>query len=119
MREISFNVISGAKHPQTIHILGKLRNKNATALIDGDSPHNFIDQAIVTKFGLPIVQNKKFHVTTTNHDQIECMGLCKPLTIYIQGKSITADYYVLPVTACQLVLRVQWLETIGPIEMDK
>ena len=87
-------------------------------LIDGGSTHNFIDQAIVTKFVLPVLQNKKFQVTIANRDQIECMGLCKALTIYIQGKSITTDYYVLPVAACQFVLGVQWLETLEPIETD-
>jgi len=36
----------------------------------------------------------------------------------IQGITITTDYYVLPVVACQVVLGVQWLETLGPVETD-
>ena len=36
----------------------------------------------------------------------------------IQGQAVTADYYVLPVAACQVVLGVQWLATLGPIETD-
>ena len=87
-------------------------------LIDGGSTHNFIDQAIVTKHGLPIIPAKKFQVMVANQEKIKCVGLCPTVTISIQGKSITADYYVLPVSACQLVLGVQWLETLGPIEMD-
>ncbi|KAL6340300.1 hypothetical protein AAG906_040737 [Vitis piasezkii] len=51
--EISFHAIAGTKHPQTIRVLGKLKNKNVTVLINGGSTHNFIDQAIVSKFGLP------------------------------------------------------------------
>ena len=87
-------------------------------LIDGGSTHNFIDQAIVTNHGLPIIPAKKFQVMVANQEKIKCVGLCPTVTISIQGKSITADYYVLPVSACQLVLGVQWLETLGPIEMD-
>lgn len=40
------------KHPQTIRLLGKLKNKEVTILIDGGSTHNFIDQSIVSKFGV-------------------------------------------------------------------
>ena len=36
----------------------------------------------------------------------------------IQGCSVIADYYVLPVAACPLVLGVQWLATLGPIKTD-
>lgn len=42
-----------------------------------------------------------------NREKIDCAGQCQALTITIQGKPITADYYVLPVAACQLVLGVQ------------
>ncbi|KAJ0051454.1 hypothetical protein Pint_03499 [Pistacia integerrima] len=47
--EISFNAITGTEHPQTIRVLGKLKNKHVTVLIDGGNTHNFIDQAIVSK----------------------------------------------------------------------
>ncbi|KAL5555249.1 hypothetical protein UlMin_037485 [Ulmus minor] len=72
MPEVSFHAIAGTEHPQTIRVLGKLKNKN-----------------------------------------VRC-----GLTLTIQGYSVTADYYILPVVACQLVLGVQWLKTLGPIEMD-
>ncbi|XP_065866587.1 cation/H(+) antiporter 2-like [Euphorbia lathyris] len=116
--EISFHAISGASHPRTICVLGKFRNKYVTVLIDGGSTHYFIDQGFITKYGLPVLQDKKFKVTIANGDQIECLGLCQALTIHIQDKLITADYYVLPVAACQVVLGVQWLQTIGLVEMD-
>lgn len=41
--EISFHAMARTKHPQTIRILGKLKNKEVTILIDGGSTHNFID----------------------------------------------------------------------------
>ena len=53
-----------------------------------------------------------------NREKINCNGQCQALTLNIQGQTVTTDYYIFPVTACQLVLGVQWLETLGPIEMD-
>ncbi|XP_034693910.1 uncharacterized protein LOC117920466 [Vitis riparia] len=116
--EISFHAIAGTEHPQTIRVLGKLKNKNVMVLIDGGSTHNFIDHAIVSKFGLPVIRDKKFEVMVANREKIECTGQCRGLTLTIQGYSVTANYYILPVAACQLVLGIQWLETLGPIEMD-
>ncbi|KAH9699581.1 hypothetical protein KPL71_024420 [Citrus sinensis] len=116
--EVSFHAIAGTTHPQTIRVQGKLKNKDVTVLIDGGSTHNFIDQAIVSKFRLPVVCDKKLQVMVANREQIECAGQCQRLTLTVQGHLITADYYILPVAACQLVLGVQWLETLGPIETD-
>ena len=64
--EISFHAIAGIEHPQTIRDLGKLKNKSVMVLIDGGSTHNFIDQTIVSKFGLPVIQDKKFQVMVAN-----------------------------------------------------
>nr|TKS13846.1 hypothetical protein D5086_0000049220 [Populus alba] len=58
MPKISFHAIFGAEHPQTLHVLGNLKNKSVTMLIDGGSTHNFIDQAVVSKFGLTVNRSK-------------------------------------------------------------
>lgn len=116
--EISFHAISGAQHPQTLRVMGKLNNKNIPVLIDGGSTHNFIDQALVKRFGLPSVRANRLQVMVANGENIECCGQCPALTIQIQDYSVTTDYYILPVAACQLVLGVQWLETLGPIQTD-
>ncbi|KAA8546750.1 hypothetical protein F0562_003179 [Nyssa sinensis] len=116
--EISFHAIAGAEHPQTLRVLGKWKNKSLMVLIDGGSTHNFIDQHTASRFGLPILRDKKLQVVVANRERIECTGRCQGLMLTIQGIPITADYYVLPVAACQAVLGVQWLETLGPLEMD-
>lgn len=116
--EILFHTIAGTKHRQTIRILGKLKNKNIMVLIDGGSTHNFIDQSVVSKFRLPMVRDRKFQVMVVNHKKIECVERCLNLTIIIQNHPIQADFYVLPVSACQAVIKVQWLPTLGPIRTD-
>jgi hypothetical protein len=99
--EISFHAIAGTTHPQTLQVMGRLRSKEVMVLIDGGSIHNFIDQSIVNKYELPVDPNKKFQVTVANREKIDCTGLCPSLTIMIQGQFVTADYFILPVAACQ------------------
>jgi hypothetical protein len=116
--EISFHALAGTAHPQTFRVIGKVGNKELTVLIDGGSTHNFIDQSVVTKLGLPVVRGRTFKVTVGNKEVIECTGRCLGLSLSLQGITIRANFFVLPVTACQAVLGVQWLETLGPIETD-
>ena len=116
--EISFHAMAGTNHPQTIRVLGKMKNNDITVLIDGGSTHNFIDQNIVAKYKLHVVHDKSFQVMVANHQQVNCFGRCLALTLIVQGYEITADYFVLPEASCQAVLGVQWLETLGPIESN-
>jgi hypothetical protein len=73
---------------------------------------------VVTKLGLQVVRGKTFKVTISNKEVIECTGHCLGLSLSIQGITIQADFFVLPMVACQAILGVQWLETLCPIETD-
>ncbi|KAJ8765349.1 hypothetical protein K2173_012046 [Erythroxylum novogranatense] len=110
--------MSGTSHPQMLWAIGKLKNRDVTVLIDGGSTHNFIDEAVATKFSISIVSDKCFQVMVGNGDKMECKGCCMGLTLRIQNYPIITNFYVLPVAACQVVLGVQWLETLGPFETD-
>lgn len=81
--EIFFHTIVGVDHPQTLWVLGTLRNCHFTVLIDGGSTHNFIDQYVVNKFRLPIQQGTKSRVAVANKEQIDCVGKCQALSMQI------------------------------------
>jgi len=101
-----------------MRVLGQLKNKKVILFIDGGSTHNFINEAIVSKLALPVKREKKFQVMVANREKIDCVGQCRALTINIEGYPIIIDFYILPVATCQLVLGVQWLQTLGPIEIN-
>ncbi|KAH7525299.1 hypothetical protein FEM48_Zijuj06G0210200 [Ziziphus jujuba var. spinosa] len=63
-------------------------------------------------------QGNKLPVMVANGDRIECVGKCMGLTLTVQNCPVQSNFYVLPVAACPIVLGVQWLETLGPIETD-
>ena len=98
--EISFHAMAGTTHPQTFRVIGKIGNKDITVLIDGGITHNFIDQTVVSKWGLPVVRDKVFQVMVGNKEKIECTGRCLGLSLTIQGYTIQSDFYILPVAAC-------------------
>ncbi|KAH7544951.1 hypothetical protein FEM48_Zijuj01G0040500 [Ziziphus jujuba var. spinosa] len=116
--EISLHAITGATHPQTFWVKGKIQNIEVTTLIDGGSTHNFMDQTLVKRLGLSMDQGNKLPIMVANGDRIECVGKCMGLTLTVQNCPMQSDFYVLPVAACPIILGVQWLETLGPIETD-
>ncbi|GJR93699.1 reverse transcriptase domain-containing protein [Tanacetum coccineum] len=118
LAEISFHAISGSINPQTIRLPGKIKNKEVVVLIDGGSTHNFIDQALVDRFSLVVETDTPFKVVIGNREHVTCTGRVRNLTIVIQGYVVSTDFFVLPVAACPIVLGVQWLKTLGPVEMD-
>ena len=65
-----------------------------------------------------MVRGKIFLITVRNKEIIKCTGRCMGLSLSIQGFTIHADFYFLPVATCQAYLGVQWLETLGTIETN-
>ncbi|GJZ63642.1 transposon ty3-G gag-pol polyprotein [Tanacetum coccineum] len=116
--EVSFHAITGTNHPQTLRLAGRIKNKDVVVLIDGGSTHNFIDQTLVDRFGLSIDRKITFEVIVGNRAKELCPGRVRDLSLTIQGYTITTDFWVLPAAACPVVLGIQWLKTLGPVETD-
>ncbi|GJY69458.1 transposon ty3-G gag-pol polyprotein [Tanacetum coccineum] len=118
LAEISFHAISGSINPQTLRLPGKIKNKEVVVLIDGGRTYNFIDQALADRFGLVVETDTPFQVVGGNREHVTCTGRMHNLTIVIQGYVVSTDFFVLLVAACPIVLGVQWLKTLGLVEMD-
>ncbi|XP_076897827.1 uncharacterized protein LOC143551249 [Bidens hawaiensis] len=80
--------------------------------------NNFIDQALVDHFGLTVEQDTPFKVVVAYREQVSCAGRVRGFSIKVQGHIISTDFFVLPVAVCPVVLGVQWLKTLGPVEID-
>ena len=104
--EISFHTITGTDYPQIVCVIGQLKNKKVMLLINDGNTHDFVNEVIVSKFELLVNQEKKFQVMVANREKIDCVGQCWALTINIEGYPVTVDFHILPIAACQLVLRV-------------
>ncbi|KAH7547280.1 hypothetical protein FEM48_Zijuj01G0293000 [Ziziphus jujuba var. spinosa] len=67
---------------------------------------------------ITVMKNLLQDIAGTDHLQtLRGTGRIRNPDLVVQGYTIVADYYVLPVAAYPLVLRVQWLETLGPIKV--
>jgi hypothetical protein len=116
--EISLNAIVGSPSPKTMRIIGFLRYHRVTVLIDSGSTHNFVDVELVSLLGLQLVQHKGVKVRVANGQLVPSPGKCQAVILKLQDFSFSAEFFVLPLAGCQVVLGVQWLRTLGPILWD-
>jgi hypothetical protein len=57
-------------------------------------------------------------VVVANGDRVASSGCCTNLKVFIAGDAFTIDCYELPLGSYDMVLGVQWLESLGPILWD-
>ena len=96
-------------------MVGTISSQAVLLLVDGGSTHNFIQQHLVTQLGLPFRTTTPLSVMVGNGQQLECCWLCEAVTIDLQTASFTVDLYVLPIVGANVILGVQWLQSLGPV----
>ena len=115
---ISYHALSGNLVPRTLRFSGNIRQSQVSVLLDTGSTNNFIQTRVAKHLGLVISPANSFQVMIGDGQKLPCSGLCKDVIVDIQGFSFTTSFYVLPIQGAELVLRVQWLQVLGPITID-
>jgi hypothetical protein len=116
--EITLHAISGSLAPKTMCFFGSIRSKKLVILLDSDSTHNFINLAAVPVAFLGPLTPLQSRVRVANGETLLCTGKCNSVSIRVQGTTITADFYLLPLGGCNIVLGVDWLRSLGPVLWD-
>ena len=116
--ELSFHAMEGSTSPTTIRFFGQINRKPVNALLDTGSTHNFIDPKVVQRTGLTINPEISFSVTIAGDDRLKSEGICKAVCFKCQGLEIVTDFHVLPIGGCQMVLGVDWLQTLDEVTVN-
>lgn len=118
MAQISFHALMGHSVLQTIRLMGRIGNSPVNILVDGGSTHNFIQDRVAKKLGLPLQQADSFNVLVGNGEELPCCQLCHQIHVQIEPHLFLVDLYVLPLSGAELVLGVEWLKSLGPVLTD-
>ena len=116
--ELSLHAMEGSLSHTTIRILGHINNKPVNILLDSGSTHNFIDPKAVHGTGLQIEHTSSFSVTIAGDDKLQTVGVCKDVLVKCQGTDIVADFHILPIGGCQMVLGVEWMHTLDEVSLN-
>jgi hypothetical protein len=89
-----------------------------SALLDSGSKHNFIDVNVARRAGVHLQGCDGLRNAVANGDRLICPDSCSDMQIIINSKVFGIDCYGLSLGSCDMVLGVQWLESLGPILWD-
>ena len=117
---ISVHAINGivSKGYKTMRVTGHVNKRDLHILIDSGSTHNFLDVEMAKKLGCTLTSINPIRVDVANGSSLSYVSACKGLNWTLQGTKFQTDVLLLPLGNCDMVLEVQWLETLGEIKWD-
>ncbi|XP_042059609.1 uncharacterized protein LOC121804134 [Salvia splendens] len=117
---ISIHAINGSPSRgfRTMRVTGRVGKKAIHILIDSGSTHNFLDLLLAKKLGLQLTQVNPVMVDVADGNRLECKSMCKGMHWLLRGTPFVTDVLLLPLGSCDMVLGIQWLETLGVIQWD-
>ncbi|KAL5578650.1 hypothetical protein UlMin_011092 [Ulmus minor] len=111
--EVSLNSVVGLTTPKTMKLKGTIGEQEVVVLIDSGATHNFISLDLVNRMQIPIVKTGAYGVTMGTGAAVKGEGLCRGVTIHLQGLDIVEEFLPLRLGSSDAILGVQWLETLG------
>ncbi|KAF4377290.1 hypothetical protein F8388_012391 [Cannabis sativa] len=111
--EVSLNSLSNSANPRIFRLMAKHKAKCLEVLIDTGSNNNFIQESLAGHLGLLCEDTKRFKVYMGNGNSLLCSKICRDVELILQGHQFVVDLYVLPIWGLDVVLGMQWLQTLG------
>lgn len=108
--------LSDTEKSDTMQFKGVIgRSKEVHILVDSGATHNFIHPYLV-KFTSGIVSKAApLLVRVASGEKMKTQGFIPSLQVQVQGYTLEADCYILPVSGCELVLGTAWLKSLGDV----
>ena len=116
--KLSLNFVVGISTPRTMKLRGTIANQEVVVLIACGASHNFISAELVDILGLPFVGTHSFGVLMGTGLSFKGVGLCTRVGVQIQNIKIVADFLPLKLGSANVILGMQWLETLGRMQIN-
>lgn len=116
--QLSQAALVGPPSPRTLRVQGRVGELEVTVLIDSGSSHNIMQPRVAEFLGLPMVAIKPFSVVVGNGDSITCSGFCADVPVNLAKQMFHIPFFIIPIHGADLVLGVQWLQTLGSFLSD-
>ena len=100
-------------------IKGHINNNNVTVLIDSGSTHNFVNVNLAKIFNLFIRPVPNMKVMVVDGKKIDNVGKCHKVKLQMQEYNLESDFLAVPLGGIDVVLGIQWLQTLGTPQITK
>jgi hypothetical protein len=115
---ISLNALTGFSAPQTLKLIGYIKQQKVIILVDSGSTHNYIHCHIAHETHCYIHAVNNFQIMIANGGSMKCGGCCENVCLQISDYHLKSHMFSIDMGGCDIVLGADWLRTLGPILMD-
>eukprot|EP00253_Pinus_taeda_P028577 PITA_28577 len=115
---ISCNALARITTPQTIKREGQIKKKKVIVFIDSGSTHNFIHCNIAKELNCFLYPALKRQEMVANRGMINCFRKCHNIKLSMGEYVLTSPMLSIPMGGVDVVLGVQWLQSLGTIAFN-
>ncbi|XP_021766133.1 uncharacterized protein LOC110730619 [Chenopodium quinoa] len=116
--QITLTALAGNQTFHTMRVQAVVKGRTLQTLIDPGSIHNFLDSHMAEELGCIVEKIPGQSVIVADGNHLVCDSVCKGFTWALGGLSFTTDVMLIPLGSCDMVLGVQWLNTLGSISWN-
>ena len=118
LKTLSYSAFVGIDAPKTMKLLGRLAGSDVICMVDSGTSHNFLSPTVMQKLHLKLCEAGGLDVLLGNGVIVKGLGVCRDIPIQINNACFISDFMSLELESADVILGVQWLETLGKCEMD-
>jgi hypothetical protein len=115
---LSLNAIVGTQNNKVIHLVVLVNNQVISILVDSESSHTFLNEAMLLRLACKVTAVPKMIVKVANGDIVFSDREVKDFHWWIQGHTFKVDAKILDLAAYDLILGMDWLEQHRPMTCD-
>jgi len=116
--QLSPQALTGQFSPRTLKLKGVFDGLTVSVLVDTGNNHNILQPRIANHLHIPHQPISNFSVMVGNVSHLHCAGFCSVIPITLQSHLFHIPFYLFPIQGVDVVLGMEWLQTLGPINAD-
>ncbi|GAV70024.1 RVP_2 domain-containing protein, partial [Cephalotus follicularis] len=113
--EVSLHTLARQVNHQTLITIGQFNEYQLQVFVDGGSPNSFMHGRVSKKFHLDILPTRPFRVLVGNGQIVVCSNKVLGVSLLLQQHPFCIDFFLSPIEGANVVLGIQWLETLESI----
>ncbi|KAJ0491928.1 putative nucleotidyltransferase, Ribonuclease H [Helianthus annuus] len=113
--QLSVYAMTGVSSYSTMRVVGTIGTRQIQILIDSGSTHNFVNSKLALRMNCFTKGVPEMKVLVANGKELDCNQLCPDFQWLMQGVWFKTDVLLLPLENYDMVLGIQWLQSLDDI----